>query len=118
MQSETGFLAPPPSSPEAERMYAADLTASGYVDNLTHVWAYQPGAHDGLFDLMRQAVATGGRSPRQRAVLVAATASRLGDSYCSLAWGSRLAAEAGAELAAAAPAPVRDAVTFGRPPAA
>jgi hypothetical protein len=36
---------------------------------------------------------------RQRSILVSATASTLGDSYCSLAWGTRLAGEAGAEVA-------------------
>ena len=36
---------------------------------------------------------------RQRGILVAACASTLGDSYCSLAWGSQLAGDAGADLA-------------------
>ena len=35
--------------------------------------------------------------PRQRGILVSACASTLGDSYCSLAWGSKLAGEAGAD---------------------
>jgi alkylhydroperoxidase family enzyme len=38
---------------------------------------------------------------RTRAILVAATASTLGDSYCALAWGGKLSAAADAELAAA-----------------
>jgi hypothetical protein len=33
-------------------------------------------------------------------VLVAATASTIGDSDCALAWGTRLAGEAGADAAA------------------
>ncbi len=37
---------------------------------------------------------------RQRAVLVTAAASTLGDSYCSLAWGKKLAAEVGSDVAA------------------
>jgi alkylhydroperoxidase family enzyme len=40
-------------------------------------------------------------SKREQAVIVCATASKLRDSYCSLAWGKTLAAEAGADLAAA-----------------
>jgi alkylhydroperoxidase family enzyme len=34
-------------------------------------------------------------------VLVTAAASTLGDSYCSLAWGKKLAAESGTDVAAA-----------------
>ena len=37
----------------------------------------------------------------QRAVLVAASASGLGDSYCSMAWGKRLADATNPEIAAA-----------------
>ncbi len=36
---------------------------------------------------------------RQRAILVTSCAAALGDSYCALAWGNRLAGEAGAEVA-------------------
>jgi alkylhydroperoxidase family enzyme len=39
-------------------------------------------------------------SPTELAVLVNATASSLGDSYCCIAWGSRLAKTHGAETAA------------------
>jgi hypothetical protein len=38
---------------------------------------------------------------RERAILVCATASSLGDSYCSLAWGIRLAAMCDPDAAAA-----------------
>lgn len=37
---------------------------------------------------------------RTHGILVAATASTLGDSYCSLAWGGKLTKAADAELAA------------------
>jgi alkylhydroperoxidase family enzyme len=37
----------------------------------------------------------------QRAVLVTAAASALGDSYCALAWGKKLAAESGSDVAVA-----------------
>jgi alkylhydroperoxidase family enzyme len=97
--TDTGFLAVPPSSPEAERLYADDLASMGYVNNLTRAWAYLPAAHDRLFDLLRQAVEAGGLTLRQRGILVGATASTLGDAYCSLAWGTKLAGEAGPDLA-------------------
>ena len=38
---------------------------------------------------------------RQRGVLVTATAAELGDSYCALAWGMKLAEAAGPEVAVA-----------------
>src|SRR5690606_33196888 len=41
-----------------------------------------------------------GLAVRRRGILVAATASPLGDPYCSLAWGRRLASAAGESTAA------------------
>ena len=97
----TGFLAPPPVTPEVERMFAHDLHQVGYVMNLSHAWAHLPGAHDALFALFDQAAAAGGLTFRQRGVLIAASASTLGDPHCALAWGTRLATETGDEVAAA-----------------
>jgi uncharacterized peroxidase-related enzyme len=44
---------------------------------------------------MGDAVSPGGLIARQRGILVTATASTLGDSYCSLAWGGKLARYSG-----------------------
>ena len=52
-------------------------------------------------DLQGQCVMAGGLTMRQRAIIVTASASTLGDSYCSLAWGATLVDEADAEIAAA-----------------
>ncbi len=71
------------------------------MTNVSRLWAYMPAALEGLSDLMGQATEAGALTLRQRAVLVTAAASTLGDSYCSLAWGKKLAAEAGPEVAAA-----------------
>ncbi len=60
-----------------------------------------PAMLDGLSDLMSQATRAGSLTLMQRAVLVTAAASTLGDSYCSLAWGKKLAAESGSDVAAA-----------------
>jgi alkylhydroperoxidase family enzyme len=49
---------------------------------------------------MSQAFRASGLSFRQRGILVAAAASTLGDSYCSLAWGGKLAQATDAALAA------------------
>ena len=44
-----------------------------------------------LFELMSEAFKPSGLTFRQRGILVTAAASTLGDSYCSLAWGGKLA---------------------------
>ena len=50
---------------------------------------------------LTHAAITAGLDARARALLVTACASTMGDSYCSLAFGSQLAREAGDHVAAA-----------------
>jgi uncharacterized peroxidase-related enzyme len=100
-QSAPGFLAAPAHSAEAQRLFDDDVAGTGYVMNTSRLWAYLPATLDGLSDLMGQATRAGSLSFRQRSVLVTAAASALGDSYCSLAWGKKLAEAAGSEVAAA-----------------
>lgn len=95
----SGFLQVPPASPEIQRLYDDDAERMGFVMNLSHVWAHRPAAHDELFDLVGQSVKAGRLSMRQRGILISAGASALGDSYCSLAWGRRLADAADPEVA-------------------
>jgi uncharacterized peroxidase-related enzyme len=96
-----GFLAAPRQTPEVQHLFDDDRESVGYVTNVSRLWAYMPAALEGLFDLMGQATKVGALTLRQRAVLVTAAASTLGDSYCSLAWGKKLAAETEPEVAAA-----------------
>jgi SAM-dependent methyltransferase/alkylhydroperoxidase family enzyme len=98
--SGAGFLAPPMVTPEAQRLFDDDLEGGGYVTNVSRLWSFMPATLDGLSDLMGQATQAGSLTFRQRAVLVTAAASTLGDSYCSLAWGKKLAAEVGSDVAA------------------
>ena len=95
----SSFLAVPATTPDAQRLFDDDLEHYGYVMNASRLWAHQPSAHDQLFDLLGQLVQAGSLSLRDRGVLVSACASTMGDSYCALAWGSRLADEAGADAA-------------------
>lgn len=95
-----GFLAAPQPTAEVRRVYDADLEGLGYVMNNTRLWAHLPTALDGFSELLGLTVATAGLSLRQRGVLVTACASAAGDSYCTLAWGSKLAREAGDAAAA------------------
>ena len=68
--------------------------------NVSRLWAHQPDTVKQLFELMSQAFRASGLSFRQRGILVTAAASALGDSYCSLAWGGKLAKASDATLAA------------------
>ncbi len=94
------FLHEPEITSKAQALFAEDVTDDGYVSNSSRLWAYQPETLEHLFDLMSEAFKPSGLSFRQRGILVTATASALGDSYCSLAWGGKLAGAADAELAA------------------
>jgi hypothetical protein len=72
-------------------MFNEDTAELGYVMAATRLWAYQPTAMTCLFDLARQITAGQTLSVCQRSILVTSCASALGDSYCALVWGNRLA---------------------------
>jgi SAM-dependent methyltransferase/alkylhydroperoxidase family enzyme len=95
------FLSDAPSTPATQSLIEDDLTELGYVMNATRVWMHDPNAHAALFELLGHTVSRAGLSRRDRGVLVSACASTIDDAYCSLAWGQRLAATAGSEVAAA-----------------
>jgi alkylhydroperoxidase family enzyme len=98
--STAGFLRAPEPTAAAQRVFDGDIADLGYVMNLSRLWAYQPGSLASYRDLLQQAASAGGLTFRQRGILISACAATLGDSYCSLAWGSRLAGETDAETAA------------------
>ena len=95
-----GFLAAPPDTPEARRL-EDNLEDVGYVMNVSRLWARLPSALQALSDLMGETTRAAALTFRQRAVLVTSAAAALGDSYCSLAWGKKLAEATSPELAAA-----------------
>ena len=88
------FLSEPDIAPAQRELYDKDLHDDGYVANATRAWAWLPESRAGLYALMVEASRAGNLSYRDAGILVTATASRLGDSYCSLAWGTRLASSA------------------------
>jgi uncharacterized peroxidase-related enzyme len=95
------FLDPPEETDDVRALYAADLADGGFVMNLSRVWGHRPELRERLTGLLSAAASAAGLSFRQRGILVAATASAREDSYCSLAWGARLAGEIGPYAAAA-----------------
>ncbi|QYG91905.1 hypothetical protein HC251_05255 [Iamia sp. SCSIO 61187] len=96
----TSFVGTASDSEGARRLYEEDLAGDGYVMNLTRVWAHAPDLLDGVGAALARAAEVGGLTFRQRGVLVSAAASTLGDAYCALAWGTRLAGEVGPDAAA------------------
>ena len=96
----TSFLAEPPPSTAAQRLFDDDLKDVGYVMNVSRLWAHDPAALEALSELLGSVTRAGSLTQRQRAILITSCASAIGDSYCSLAWGRRLADEAGADVAA------------------
>jgi alkylhydroperoxidase family enzyme len=98
--SRAGFLAEPPESAAGRLLFDADTAELGHVMNLTRLWAHQPELKTGLFGLLGEAITSCRMDIRQRGILVTACASTLGDSYCSLAWGEKLAKASDAETAA------------------
>jgi uncharacterized peroxidase-related enzyme len=85
------FLDEPAHGEGAQRLFDADQQYMGWVMNVSRLWSWQPESQEALFDLL--GAVSDGFSMRQRGVLVAACASTLGDSYCSIAWGGKLAKE-------------------------
>lgn len=94
------FLSEPPSTPQTAALYEHDLADRGWVMNLTRAWAWRPEVLEAFVAARSAAVAGSGLTERDVAVLVTATASARGDSYCSLAWGAKLAGLSSPESAA------------------
>ncbi|MBE7190033.1 carboxymuconolactone decarboxylase family protein [Jatrophihabitans endophyticus] len=95
------FLSEPTPTARSQVLYDEDLADDGYVWNASRLHAYQPDTMQGLAQLAAEAFEPSGLSPRQKAVLVLAATSTLGDSYCSLGWGANLARAGEPEIAVA-----------------
>ena len=89
------FIDDAPIDEHVERMYATDLKVQGYVANQTRLWAHSPESMAALTYALSMAVEAAGLDVRQRALLVTTTAATMGDNYCALAFGYKLANAAG-----------------------
>ncbi len=101
LAGRASFLEDPEVDEHVARMYDSDLSGQGYVAHLTRVWAHSPDALAALSYVLKQASLMANLDARTRALLVTACAAAMGDSYCSLAYGSHLAREAGDDVATA-----------------
>jgi len=85
-----------PSTAEAAVYLEKECAGSGYVMNFERAWAWRPDLAEGFALLRQQLIERTNLTPREIALLVCTTARVLGDSYCSLAWGTKLARLRGA----------------------
>jgi uncharacterized peroxidase-related enzyme len=103
------FLREPPASDATDAAFDEDRDADGYVNNWTRLWSWRPDLLGAFSELRASLMDSSALADRDWAVLVTATASERGDSYCSLAWGARLAKlsddATAAQIIAGAPAP-------------
>ena len=95
-----GFPEIPAATPNVQRSCDADAGQVGLVMNVSRLRARQPSMQTSLSGLLTAATRMASLSLRQRGILVAARASTLGGACCSLAWGKKLADQAGADAAA------------------
>src|SRR4051812_36677175 len=93
------FVGDAPESEDAQRLYDASVDGNGYVANYARLWAWRPDVDEAFRSAWAALREPSSLGERDFAVLVAATAAGLGDSYCALAWGTKLAALAGDEAA-------------------
>lgn len=102
MPERTTFLGEPPATEATEAAYGADRDADGYVWNVTRLWCWRPDLYESFAALRAHLMDSSALTERDWAVLVTATAAEREDSYCSLAWGARLAGLSDDETAARA----------------
>lgn len=95
------FLQTPAESEASSRLYKSDLEQQGFVMNLSHLWAWRPEVCEAFSAMRGLLTSQSSLSNRELAVIVCATAASLGDSYCALAWGKKLATASDASAAAA-----------------
>jgi uncharacterized peroxidase-related enzyme len=85
------FLSDPPADDAVQMLFHQAQSDDGYVMNHVRLWAWQPDVHR-AYSATRQLLASKTQlSAREVAILNSTTAARLGDSSCSIAWGSKLA---------------------------
>jgi uncharacterized peroxidase-related enzyme len=85
------FLSDPPADDAVRALFSEAQSEDGYVQNFVRLWGWRPDVHAAFTEVRKLLVTTALLSPREIAILNATTASRLGDAYCSIAWGAKLA---------------------------
>ena len=87
-------------SAAAAALSSEDLADHGFVTNATKLWMHDPAAFDELFALIGSSARSADISVAERGVATIVGTRLVGDTYCPLAWGDKLAAETTPEVAA------------------
>ena len=82
---------PEPPPPLRSRPRTTGPGRDGYVNNNTRLWSYRPDVSDRFVELRSLLMDGSSLSERELAVLLVAAVAARADSYCALAWGTRLA---------------------------
>jgi uncharacterized peroxidase-related enzyme len=85
------FLSTPPADGLVQDIYGDSESEDGFVANFIRLWCWRPQVHLAYTKTRAMLLDQTELSPRETAVLNSATACTLRDSYCSIAWGTRLA---------------------------
>ncbi len=85
------FLSDPPLTEQVRAKFDRAAEDDGYVANYLRLWAWRADIGEQFAELRGRLMDTTTLDERERALIVTAAVSALGDSYCSLAWGTRLA---------------------------
>jgi uncharacterized peroxidase-related enzyme len=93
------FLTDAPMTDDVRDAFDRAKAEDGYLSNHTRLWAWRSDLDKAFTDLRVGFLGSTSLSERERVIVVSAAVSAFGDSYCSLAWGSRLAALIGDEPA-------------------
>jgi uncharacterized peroxidase-related enzyme len=101
MGNQSNYLGEPPENEATRSAYERDRAEDGYVWNVTRLWSWRNDFEDAFVALRSSLLEGSVLTDRETAVLNTAAASARRDSYCSLAWGPRLAALPDDETAAA-----------------
>ena len=86
-------------SAAAAALSADDVAELGFVSNVTRLWSHDPEASEQLFELIGACAQGAGLSFAERGVATIISATLIGDGYCPLAWGDKLAGATTAEIA-------------------
>lgn len=85
------FLANPPADDAVRALFYEGESEDGYVMNFLRLWAWRPDVHVAFAGVKELLASKTQLSEREIAILNSTTASCVGDSYCSIAWGTKLA---------------------------
>jgi uncharacterized peroxidase-related enzyme len=94
------FLATPVETPETSALAEEDREDLGFVSNVTRLWMTDPALQDALFEVIVSSARGASLSILERGVATIAATTLVGDTYCPLAWGHKLAQAASPALAA------------------